>query len=323
MYDSNSIAAIVVLYQPNTQILNQLIRALSNQVSRIIFVNNSTDAYMGYADKTCNAQIEIINLKKNFGIAYAQNIGIEKAIFFGHEYVLLLDQDSIPQMGMVGKLFNIFSSPSDNNFDIIAAGPSYIDTRNGIRSYFIVSKFGFPFRFKPSKNDNLSNCVSVTFLISSGSLISISKLIDIGGMRSNYFIDHVDTEWCLRAKSKGFKLVGVHSAIMQHTLGDHVKRFWFFYFRSIAYHSPLRDYYMFRNTILMLRDTKVPIIWSFFLAFRLIQFSFYFLIFSKERSNRMQSMLLGLKHGLLNIDGEVNLETGNCTRIPNTTLDPT
>jgi rhamnosyltransferase len=322
MNNQNAIAVVGVIYHPNHKILSQLIDYVSRQAGLIIIVNNSPDVPLSIGSKSQGTSIETINLDKNYGIAYAQNIGIERAALLGFQYVLLMDQDSIPEVNMVEKLLKVFDMNGAKQSNIIAAGPSYFDPRSKVRSYFMVSKFGFPFRYKPNEKIDYLDYVNVAFLISSGSLISISKLIDIGGMRSNYFIDHVDTEWCLRARSKGFKLIGVHSAIMNHTLGDHIKRFWFFYLRSIAYHSPLRDYYMFRNTILMLRDTKIPFIWSFFLAFRLIQFSLYFLIFSKDRSSRLHSMLLGLKHGFQNIDGEVNLETGSCTRIPNTNLDP-
>jgi rhamnosyltransferase len=141
-------------------------------------------------------------------------------------------------------------------------------------------------------------------------------------MRSNYFIDHVDTEWCLRARDKGYTLIGVLSASMEHSLGDKVKRIWLFYLRSVAHHSPLRDYYMYRNTILMLRDTKMPFLWRCFVAFRLIPFATYFILFTKNRIARARAMLLGLKHGFAGIDGEVNLETGMCTPIPKTSLDP-
>jgi rhamnosyltransferase len=164
--------------------------------------------------------------------------------------------------------------------------------------------------------------VQAAFLISSGTLISIPKLLKIGGMRSNYFIDHVDTEWCLRARNKGFFLIGVHSASMEHSLGDKVKRVWLFYLRSVAHHSPLRDYYMFRNTILMLRDVEMPFLWQCFNLFRLFPFAVYFLVFTKNRLIRARAMLLGLKHGFVRIDGEINLEKGTCTPIPKTSLDP-
>jgi rhamnosyltransferase len=318
----NAIAAVVVTYHPKHKLLNQLITSLSRQVDLIIIVNNSPCASLGISAKGYGTSIETLDLDKNYGIAYAQNIGLERAALLGFQYALLMDQDSIPEDNMVAKLHNTFVMGGAEQANIIAAGPSYVDPRSKVRSYFMVSKFGVPFRYKPNKKNNPLDSVNVTFLISSGSLISIPKLLQIGGKRSNYFIDHVDTEWCLRAKSKGYTLVGVHSALMEHSLGDRVKRIWFFYLRSVAYHSPLRDYYMFRNTILMLRDTEIPLLWATFLSLRLVQFAAYFLLLTGDRKNRLRTMWLGIKHGFQGTDGEVDLTTEKCTPIPITSIDP-
>lgn len=61
----------------------------------------------------------------------------------------------------------------------------------------MVSKFGFPFRYKSNKKMNPLTAVKVTCLIRSGTLISIPKLMGAEGTRSGYFIDNVDTEWRL------------------------------------------------------------------------------------------------------------------------------
>lgn len=322
MNATNSIAAVVVTYYPKHEILNQLINRISRQVGLIIIVNNSSTVPIDIENNRYGTSIEIINLDKNYGIAYAQNIGLERVVLLDFQYALLMDQDSIPEVNMVEKLHKIFNMGSTKESKIIAAGPSYIDPRSKIRSFFMVNKFGFPVRYKPHRKINSPDYVNVAFLISSGTLISIQKLLQIGGKRSNYFIDHVDTEWCLRAKSKGYNLVGVYTALMEHSLGDQVKRIWLLYLRSVSHHSPLRDYYMFRNTILMLRDTKVSLIWATFLSLRLVQFASYFLLLAGDRKNRLRSMRLGVQHGFQGIDGEVNLTTGKCTPIPKTSMDP-
>jgi rhamnosyltransferase len=142
------------------------------------------------------------------------------------------------------------------------------------------------------------------------------------GMRSDYFIDHVDTEWCLRALANGYQLLGIHDAKMIHSLGDKAKKIWFFGTRNISEHTPLRDYYMFRNTLLMLKDLSMPFTWKVFLVFRLAEFFVFFLIFSKERPLRFRLMMLGLRHGYNNIRGRLNLKTLKCDPIARTSLDP-
>lgn len=48
--------------------------------------------------------IKIICLGENYGIAYAQNVGVREALSCGGEFILLLDQDSVPAANMLSCL---------------------------------------------------------------------------------------------------------------------------------------------------------------------------------------------------------------------------
>ena len=319
------ISAIIVIYNPHEPTLLRLLQSLENQVQTIIIVDNSpqiTSALKTW-DQIHSANFKYIPLEKNMGIGYAQNTGIEWAITQKADYVLLMDQDSIPSMDMVANLLGVFSKNHECAPNIIAAGPIYIDPRSLAKSSFLTSRFGFPTRQIADTQLQASEIISVHFLISSGSLICLSKLLQVGGMRSGYFIDHVDTEWCLRAKNKGFSLVGQSLAQMEHSLGDETKRLWFFGWRIISHHTPIRDYYMFRNTILTVKNTSLSLPWLLFLHFRLVQFSTYFLLLAPHKKIRAKMMLLGIWHGLKNVDGELLVEKDcHLLPIPLTPLDP-
>lgn len=317
------VVAIVVAYYPVLEAMNDLLLATYTQVDSVVLVDNTPQPEIGLRSQYQESdQLHIISLRDNMGIAYAHNIGIEWAHKQGADYVLLLDQDSVPNPDMVKKLLANLQCNEAVNLNVAAAGPAYEDPRTGIKSYFMVSKYGIPYRFKPKNNTESTSLLSVQFLISSGSLIPLKALIDLGGKRSHYFIDHVDTEWCLRARAKGYILLGNQNALMHHSLGDEVKRIWLFYMRSVAYHCPLRDYYMFRNTLLLLQDVKMSIVFQVFLLLRLLQFASYFLIFARHRRERLRCMILGLRHGIQRISGRFDINTGLCTPIPRTQFDP-
>jgi rhamnosyltransferase len=323
MPSSPFIVAIIVAYHPNLAHLKQLIELTSAQVGSVIIVDNSPSPSDALSGLGASAKIRHVTLSENMGIAHAQNIGIEFAVEQKADYVLLLDQDSIPEDRMVENLLLGIVHSQKSLPNIIAASPQYYDPRTNFHSLFMVSKFKIPFRYRPETKILPSNAVFASFLISSGTLIDLHKLIELRGMRSEYFIDHVDTEWCLRALAKGYQLLGIHDAKMIHSLGDKVKKFWFFGMRNISEHTPLRDYYMFRNTLLMLKDVGMSFTWRVFLLFRLVEFFVFFLIFSKERSLRFQLMILGLRHGYSDIRGRLDLKTLKCDPIARTSLDPT
>jgi len=306
--------SIVVTYNPDIEKLSLLMSALSSQTGEVVVVDNASKNKAEIRQLCQSDAFQYIELDKNYGIAYAQNQGIIYALDSKTDYVLLMDQDSYPEKSMVAHLLDNFTS------DAIAVGPAHVDSRSGNQSFFLTNINGMPKRAytKSSTQDQ----IEAAFLISSGTLIDLQKLSSVGGKRSNYFIDHVDTEWAIRSINCGYKLYGIPSATMFHSLGDAVEKVWFLGEREVAYHSPLRDYYMFRNTLLMLRDLKIKFIWRVFFIWRLAQFAGYFLIFAGEKRARVGKMSLGIWHGLRNIRGKLDPERNQCTAIPKTSLDP-
>lgn len=313
------VVAVVVTYQPELEILKQLLDALVPQVTSVVCVDNGSHSDLtAWTSKRNTNAIEIILLGENRGIAAAQNVGIEWARNRGAEFVLLMDQDSIPSTSMVAELLCAIASTTNDSpaFPVAAAGPVAVDRRTGQLSSFVIERFGLPARWRfPLDVETLPPFIEVGFLIASGTLIPVEVLKRIGGMRSDYFIDHVDTEWCFRARAAGYKLLGVPAAKLQHQLGDMIKRVWFLRFRQVMYHAPLRDYYMFRNSLLLLRDARMSFVWRVYFLWRLAQFAGYFLLFSGDRWLRLRAMSLGLVHGFKNIGGRLESCKRRCSSV--------
>lgn len=313
----NSVAAIMVTYGATLSEVEALVRLIKGQVTQVILVDNGSPSLKKLKS---HAHLHIIRLNKNYGIAYAQNIGIERAIKLEVDCVLFLDQDSAPYPGMVGQLQRHHIQVINLSIPLAGIGPVTIDRRIGIRSSFVVKRLGLPSRYREALK-NKTDIIEAHFLISSGSLISLRVLKTIGGLRSDYFIDHVDTEWCLRAQSQGFVLMGALNCLMDHALGDSIHRVWFLGWRSVSWHLPYRDYYVYRNTLLTVRDVKLSFIWHVFLLWRLVKFFVYFIATDSERLQRLKYIYLGLRDGLLNRRGRLDLKTLKLHPIPKTSLD--
>jgi rhamnosyltransferase len=146
-------------------------------------------------------------------------------------------------------------------------------------------------------------CAEVDFLISSGSLFATTTFEEVGLMQERLFIDHVDTDWCFRAKAVGMQMFAVCDAHLFHSLGDNIRRTWFLRWRDVHVHSTMRDYYMFRNTVLMLRSTPIPFPWRVRLVNRLAMFIVFSLAFLPPRGERIGRMISGLWDGLRNKSG--------------------
>ena len=98
------------------------------------------------------------------------------------------------------------------------------------------------------------------------------------------------------------RLFGVGDAVMEHAVGDHVTKLG----RRVIYrHSPLRQYYMMRNRIVLYQRSYSPLGWvvqDFIrLLFKLTVFS---LFFSPRRQN-IKMMIKGVKDGIKNKLGKL------------------
>lgn len=92
---SSQVIAVIVVFQPELETLHQLVLAAAEQVADIVIVSNSPEIPLNDFLPIANANIHLITLKSNMGIAYAQNIGIEWAATQNIHFILLLDQDDI------------------------------------------------------------------------------------------------------------------------------------------------------------------------------------------------------------------------------------
>jgi rhamnosyltransferase len=319
--DAPRVHAVIVTFEPDLRDLAALLHSLAPQVHAIEVVDNgSTRDPSEVLGTVANTSIELTRLPSNFGIAYAQNIGMLRALHGGADFVLLSDQDSQAEPDAVRLLLEAYrnAEAEPGSAPVAAVGPATVDQRTGALSFFWRTG-EVPWRWRPGPS--CADVASVEFLIASGTLIPAHVLRALGGMRSEYFIDHVDTEWSFRARHAGFRLLGSAAARLQHRLGDKVHKIWLGRVRHVAHHSPLRDYYMFRNTLLLLRHRWIPAYWRRHLMGRLLQFAAFFLIFGDQRLHRARLMLRALRDGWACRSGKLQSD-GTLLSLPRTALDP-
>lgn len=297
--NNNRVIAIIVCYNSEVKNLVALFTALLPQVASAIVVNNSFSSVISTLIADWE-NIECLQMSDNVGIAAAQNIGVERAEKMGADFVLFLDQDSIPSYSMVAELLDAIRRTEGS---VAAAGPAIIDRRTRQPYYFIREYKSHPRKWVPTI-EKKGALIEVAILASSGSLVPLNILKKIGGMRAYYFIDHVDTEWCFRARAAGCKLIGVPHSTLEHQFGDAVKEIWLFGRRRIIYHAPLRNYYDVRNTLLMFKEVTMSIHWKIYFIQRLFRLG-YFVVFDRERLLRIRLIALGLFHGIKSISGRL------------------
>ena len=288
----------MVTYNPDKAILLASLRALLSQAQTIIVVDNGSRSNIEEVIQSLKVgifrRINLVSLKHNCGLGEAYNAGIPLARSRKATFVLLMDHDSIPEPDMLHKLRNAYIHLEDQGKPVGAVGPRYRDHLTAQLSQFVhLTRFGIA-RFDCN---NTAGYVRTDFLISSGSLISIKTLNQIGDMDKDLFIDHIDTEWCFRAQAKGFEVYGIYNATMLHSLGERQLRIWWGRWRMISFHQPFRYYYMFRNSVLLWQRSYMPDAWKRADKLRMLYFFIFFTLFSTNRITNLRMMIKGLTDG--------------------------
>ncbi|MFN2199748.1 MAG: glycosyltransferase family 2 protein [Caldilineaceae bacterium] len=290
---SPRVVAIVVTFEPDPADLNTVLAALRPQVAAMVVVDNGSRDVAGLTLPTAARQpIHWVRLGENLGIAAAQNRGIEWARVHGADYVLLSDQDSEPAPDMVRQLLSAARELARQGVPLGLVAPDFVDDRQAVRIPFMHIADGRPRWFGCAGADGTAE---ITTAIASGSLIPLATLDAVGPMRESMFIDLVDIEWCFRANSLGFRAFGVCAAKLRHNLGEQPARL---LGRTLSRHSPLRNYYFYRNAVWLLRQGYVASAWKRTIARQMLKRYVVFSLFVHPRMGYLRMMSLGLLHGL-------------------------
>ncbi|MFM5227627.1 glycosyltransferase family 2 protein [Aeromonas veronii] len=297
---NNSVAALVVTFNPDSSDLVCLINSLSTQVGSIIIIDNNSKNISDWQTLTENKQVVLIPLRENVGIAEAQNRGIIRAAeIMKISHCIIFDQDSSVPHNFVEKLVAADKILKIHN-KVASVGPICKDEESG--NYYPISKMK-GFRLKNIYPDKGHEYIEASFLISSGSLISLDVFKKVGLMNGSFFIDNVDLEWGFRACSNGFKHFAVCDVIMKHKIGNKNKKL---LGKSYFIHSEFRQYYKVRNSLWMLKIKEVPLGYKIrYLALLPVKLILGVFIADKKLEHVKQT-LKGLKDGALLRVGGIN-----------------
>ena len=290
--------AIIVTHNPDITALLELSAQLKKETDFII-VDNGTHGISAIVEsitvyEKCKT---VIFLDENEGLAKALNIGIAWALKQNYDFVFLFDQDSSLCDLFVKRMIDAFFDASEKTkLNIAAVGPRIINPQTMRQTNFkLFSRFIFRSDIKLAKS---SSHYFADFLITSGTLLYLDALASIGAMKESFFIDNIDLEWCFRAKSKGYELIGTDEAVLYHAIGE----------RSsnplvragiMAQHNPQRSYFSSRNRVHLYSVDYSPAGWKYRDICRFILKAMWLLITSRDRKDYFKNILSGIKDAKL------------------------
>lgn len=284
-----SVGCVIVTYNPNIDLLQNVIDSVLSQADKIFISDNSTQNFNG---KCVLNDSKIVYVKHGFnlGIAAAQNVGIEYFNSLKYTHVILLDQDSVMPNGLVKTLYSDLEYLLVKGIIVGGIGPKIIN-KDGLSEYkkSIVVHSDF-------KNNFI---VEVSELMSSATLIPLLNFENIGLFDENLFIDGVDHEWCWRASHKGkYRFFISSKTKLYHKLGEGDK---FFVFKKISIPTPIRTFYQYRNYINLLSRNYVPLKWKVLNGIKYFVKYFYYPLFVSPRIDYFRFINKGIFQGVISL----------------------
>ena len=291
----SAVCAVVVTYNPDIAVVGQLLRQLqANGCDFVVVDNQSTNADALQATVSslthCRA---LMRQTANIGQAAALNLGLQQLSDWQYELALLFDQDSAIDTDFCSQMLLAWDEAHAHATDPVAAiGPRLEDPVTHRRVAF--RSFEHLFGRQETAAVPSGLLVHTGFLITSGCLMSMAALKAIGPMRADYFIDNVDLEWCFRAKSRGFQILGTDHARLYHRIGEAGSSY---LVRKgiVVQHSALRFYYSSRNRIHLHRQPHAPRNWKIKDSVRFVLKTSYLLLTSPERRAYWASLRQAMK----------------------------
>ncbi|RME72541.1 MAG: glycosyltransferase [Planctomycetota bacterium] len=194
-------AAVVVTHEPRGDFAARL-ATLARGVGRTWVVDNASGAATWTTIEQAIARAprtEGIRSPHNRGIGWALNVAAERARHAGYRWLLTLDQDSRTPPGFAAALHAwLPHAPEPDRSAVLA--PLHHD----------------PARREPPPR--LERPRTTTHVMTSGNLVRLEALEQIGGWNEQLFIDMVDHEICWRLWDAGWQVVEV-PVILPHSVG--------------------------------------------------------------------------------------------------------
>ncbi len=233
---SSTIAGTVILYNPERSVIDNICSYIDH-VGKVYVVDNSDHCDTGIVQDLGRLRnLDYICCKGNTGIAHALNMGAQRAIADGFEYLLTMDQDSIAMPGMVDSIMQCYAQHKDMPIGLVSpVHLTDIDT----------------------PPDVSMPCRTELTVWTSGNILNLRAFEAAGPFRDELFIDFVDHEYCLRLNEMGFKVMRSYAAVLKHKIGSNIRRRRLLGVPLIvSNHSAIRRYYITRNRLLVAKMYK-------------------------------------------------------------------
>ncbi len=291
------IGAAIVTYEPTEALTDLVGKLLSAQIA-VHIVDNASTTGVDHVAAAESAGATVTRLPTNTGVAGALHVALEAAT---EPWLLTLDQDSHLPAGMLS---------------MVRRSTALLEPRVSIVAPVIRDEeTGAVLQGDPGHG----GWYEVDRVLTSGALCRVAALREVGGFRADLVIDFVDWDLCLRLRAAGWRIAVDPSVLLLHSIGASTQhRVPVVGEVTTTNHSPDRQYYKYRNFLLLARDGSLGSApgWAARTALGLVFGVGKILTFESDKARKVAAVAAGVRDGML---GRAGVRPGTTRREPRRT----
>lgn len=249
MTETFSIASVTVATNAARILPRQLeaLRRQTRKLDEIIVVDNASTDGTRQLLATRYPDVKVLSLPENRGVGGAFSAGLTYTTAVKkYDWTWLLDDDSVPPVEGLEQLVQGLHYLGESTEDVAILAPLPVQQETQLAIPGHVWRNGLHL---PDADSTEQQVYFVDSVISSGTLIRNETITRVGLPRSDFFMDFVDHELCLRLRRHGYRIAVVPSCRLDHAIGDPRKISLFGFKKSWTDHAPWREYYITRNEV--------------------------------------------------------------------------
>lgn len=239
-----------------------------------------------------NVEVTCIQSGGNLGSAGGNNVGINAAYELGYDYFWMLNNDTYVDNIALSALINVIDA--DQKIGIVGSKIYFADSKRlwfaggEVNPYMGTSKH---FGINEEDHGQYDDINEVDFIVGCSMLFRRELVEEIGLLEEDYFIYYEDTDWNVRAKRNGWKIIYVPQSIIYHKESSSTKA---------DDLSPYYGYYLIRNGYLMASRMARNYKWMAMISLliRIVKFHILYVLKSKNKRTRSNLIMKGAIHGI-------------------------
>lgn len=211
---------------------------------QVVIVDNNSEDNSAEMLKGNDSNYTFLKNESNLGYANGNNVGIKFALDNGAEYICILNNDVEVESKFLYKLISYL----EDNSEVGIAGPCICDYDNRDRVQSMGASINLytglaQGKMKDKQYDKMRKTFTEVDYLGGACFVLRRKVVeDIGTIPEMYFLFFEETEFCLKAKKRGYKLICLTESKVYHKRSATISKY-----KGLSY------YYLNRNRIIFMR----------------------------------------------------------------------